>query len=355
MNKMKIILIFLCVIVCCKTLHCQTMLRQTFPPDTTLEICKIKDTDFSCQIISWETPKIYRFILERKENTAEVIFIRDGNHYELCAYQLNRNLCIDDSLKEETIKIPYIDCLFYRNILSHTFSDLKKVSDQTYKVFEDPDYEVTDGSCQNNFSFKKEYTYLEKDYSIEKDYSQRQLIGIGRKSCLFSTSSDLELNYGMPYGEWRILKDTIIQSTENLRDSTICQLKNYNWDFVNEVNLPDGTLKWDMTTSELKCLFIPNKDESFYFKVDINAHPYMSEIIQHDAPTERKIVHVFSSNGDISQIVCADKTESFIFNYDEKGDLSSKISMKNLNSREIIKETFDIDKEYESIVMQPEE
>ena len=339
MHQIKITLLFLYIVVFCEPMYCNTTSESKFiERDSTFEICKVNNISFSCHYVSSPNHEIYRFILEKEEHSAEIIFSNQEDHYELSEYTLSTTLCNYNTIKP--LKIPYKEWLFFENVLSASISDLKRTDNQSYYFFDNVDYLDNPGP------------YHKFSYNIKEYSNNRQLTKVGKESCFFSDSFDFELGEGLPYGEWLIFKNPVMKSSENVVDHTFLEWENYCSDFAKETTFHYGKLKWTMSESELQCIFTPTEKQSFYFSVKSDSHLYISQIVQNDTDSESSIVHIFSPDGDISQIIISDKTVMVTFLYNEQGFLSSKITREGPNPDEVIRETFEIDKEYNKCIIE---
>ena len=339
-NINKSFLIIICFFAFCQSMLCQTSSESKFvEQDSTIEIFKENNISFGCKYNSWTYSEMFRFIIEKDENSAEIVIATERGHHELSALELNTLLSINQNLNnEEIIKYPDKFYLLYKDIIGYIFSDLEKVDDQVYYFNDNPNYRDP----------YKKYTYKVQQYSSDS----KQLMKIGREICFFSNDFDFELGEGSPIGTGLEFEHSVIKATESLTDYSDFKFKSSCPDFANENNLFNGNLKWTLTDSALffQISFSLNENKSFYFNVNLESKPYIEQIVIHDFESGNIVSHYFSANGNISKSITSNNVEKISFFYDEQGFLSSKTTIKKENPNEAIKETFDIDKEYKTIV-----
>lgn len=335
---MKKIVLIICFFAFCQSMLCQISSESKFvEQDSTIEI--FKENNISLKYYNnINSDELWYINLRKNDYSAEFVFFINCDYQDLFVANLNK-FSENHFRDREIIQVPYNYYLFRDNFPIAIDLNIKR----EFRCLRGEDYFQIQENNEN-----QKYSYLIKEYS----HVNKQLLRTGNAFSYFFDDFIFENCDVFPYGEWLEIEKPIIKNSERLTDYFDFKFEDLFSDLVHENKLNNGKIKWTLTDSALffQISFSLNENKSFYFNVNIESKPYIEEIIIQDYDAGNIVSHYFSANGDISKSISSNNFEIASFLYDGQGFLSSKTTIKKENPNEAIKETFDIDKEYKTIV-----
>lgn len=338
MDKIKIFYLIICCFVFCESVLCQTADEPEFVERYSATVIYKKNNISLEYYFNPNNPDLVYIDLGKDIYCAKFVFFINDKYQDLFVAYLDK-LSENHFKDKEIIRIPYNYYLFQDNSPIFIDSDIER----EFRYLRGEDY------YQNYETPYQKYSYLVKDYS----HLNKQLLRKGNAFSYFYHDFIFENCDVFRYGEWLEFENPVIKTTESLTDYFDFKLENICHDFVHENKLINGKLKWTLTDSAMmfQISFSLNENKSFNFMVNIESKPYIEDILIKDSEAENIIAHYFSTNGNITKSITSDNAEVVSFLYDDEGFLTAKITQKADNPTEAIKETFVIDKEYKTKVM----